>query len=68
MKYEDWDNMSPQRKFQAARWEANAETIEAEEVHTEDKDTAKTKIVHNTIVNQYGEKNIHIDRVETLNL
>jgi hypothetical protein len=28
-----------------------------------------TQIVNNpTIVNQYGEKNIHIDRVETLNL
>lgn len=29
MKYEDWDNMSPQRKFQAARWEANSETNNA---------------------------------------
>lgn len=26
MKYEQWENMSPQKKFQAARWEVNAET------------------------------------------
>lgn len=47
--------------------EEEAETIEAE-VLTEDKDTSTAKNVHNTIVNQHGEKNIHIDHVETLNL
>jgi hypothetical protein len=29
MKYENWDNMSPEKKFQAARWEAKAETNNA---------------------------------------
>lgn len=29
MKYADWDNMSPEKKFQAARWESDAETNNA---------------------------------------
>jgi Ni/Co efflux regulator RcnB len=29
MKYEQWEEMSPEKKFQAARWEANAETNNA---------------------------------------
>lgn len=29
MKYENWDEMSPEKKFQAARWEASAETNNA---------------------------------------
>ena len=29
MKYEQWEQMSPEKKFQAARWESNAETNNA---------------------------------------
>lgn len=29
MKYERWEEMSPEKKFQAARWEASAETNNA---------------------------------------
>jgi len=28
-KYERWNEMTPEKKFQAARWEANAETNNA---------------------------------------
>lgn len=29
MKYKQWDKMTPEKKFQAARWEVNAETNNA---------------------------------------
>lgn len=48
--------------------EEEEETIEAEVFPEENKDSSKAKIINNTIVNQHGEKNIHIDHVETLNL
>lgn len=48
--------------------EGEAETAEAE-VCSEDKDSSKTQIINNnTIVNQYGENNIHIDHIETFKL